>query len=316
MQLQTEIIKFCRKIAGNKEEEQRRLDVQFRGQQANDLIREKLLENKPCMISRFGSNELDATICAWEKGQQRSGWRRVVRYVRGYGGQFWFDNSIRKRMSCCAGFFPTDNDHLIRFGELMLNDCRQLDVLGSSRPQEWRLRYLYPEAAVVDLIDLEPFRHKQPWTKALAGQRVLVVHPFVKSIRQQYAKRELLFEDPDVLPEFELLTIQSVQSSGRNQVPFSSWFEALDFMCQQISDVNFDIAVIGAGAYGMPLAAHVKRMGRKAVHLGGATQLWFGIMGERWNDGAYAYVENQHWCRPLEDERPPRADLIEQSCYW
>ena len=40
---------------------------------------------------------------------------------------------------------------------------------------------------------------------------------------------------------------------------------------------NFDIALIGCGAYGFPLAAFVKGIGKKAVHIGGPLQLFFGI---------------------------------------
>lgn len=44
--------------------------------------------------------------------------------------------------------------------------------------------------------------------------------------------------------------------------------------------INFDTAIIGCGAYGMPLAAQIKNAGRQAIHLGGAVQLLFGIKGE------------------------------------
>lgn len=316
MQLRTEIYRSLRKVLGTKVEDSRTLQVQHQGQAANDLVRETLLLDQPCMIGRFGSNELDATIRAFEQRQQFGKLKRVFRYLRGYGGVYWWDSSIRKRMHYAAGFFPATDDYLRRFGERILDDCSQLDVLGSWCRQEWRLRPLFERANIVDLIDLEPFRHQQPWSMALRGQKVLVVHPFEESIRKQYEQRHLLFKDPNVLPDFELLTLKSVQSSGSAKVPFGSWFDALDHMCQQIDELDFDIAVIGAGAYGFPLAAHVKRMNRKAVHLGGATQLLFGIRGKRWDNGAYDYVINENWCRPLEAEKPPRADLIEQGIYW
>lgn len=48
-------------------------------------------------------------------------------------------------------------------------------------------------------------------------------------------------------------------------------------MKDEIDKRDYDIALIGCGAYGFPLAAHIKRSGKKAVHLGGALQLLFGI---------------------------------------
>ena len=54
---------------------------------------------------------------------------------------------------------------------------------------------------------------------------------------------------------------------------------------------DYDICLIGAGAYGFPLAAHVKRKGKKAIHLGGALQLLFGVKGKRWEDPNYGVNE-------------------------
>src|SRR5690606_28576019 len=109
---------------------------------------------------------------------------------------------------------------------------------------------------------------------------------FNKTIEEQYfKKRTLLFKDQRVLPEFKSLeTIQAVQTIAGNNSEFNNWFEALDWMKKEIEKKDFDIAIIGCGAYGFPLAAHVKRLGKKAIHLGGATQLLFGIKGKRWTD--------------------------------
>jgi hypothetical protein len=88
-------------------------------------------------------------------------------------------------------------------------------------------------------------------------------------------------------------------------------------MEEQIGQADFDIAIIGCGAYGFPLAAHVKRMGKKAVHLGGATQILFGIRGKRWDSlPAIAQLMNEHWVRPHFSEIPPGGDAVEDGCYW
>ena len=77
---------------------------------------------------------------------------------------------------------------------------------------------------------LEPYWAIEPWTRALEGKKVLVIHPFASLIESQYAeKRELLFQDKRVLPSFELKTLQAVQSIG-GESEFKDWFEALDWM--------------------------------------------------------------------------------------
>lgn len=317
MQLQTEFYRTIHRICGAPSRPQTQsLPIDFSGQAANDLIRETLSASTPCMIGRFGSNELDATTRTYERKKASTRLGRFFKYLRGPGHAFWYDGSLRRRMSQVAGFFPATDESLQRFGERMLEDCQLLDILGSWRTEEMRIRHLFPSARTINLIDLEPFRHGHPWTKALEGKRVLVVHPFEKTIHRQYANRPFLFHNPEVLPDFELLTIRSVQSHGGNHVDFPDWFAALDSMIDRINTTEFDIALIGAGAYGLPLAAHVKRMGRKAVHLGGVLQLLFGIRGQRWDNGDYDCLFNEYWCRPDESEKPVRAGLVEHNAYW
>jgi hypothetical protein len=167
------------------------------------------------------------------------------------------------------------------------------------------------------LTDLEPYRHADPWSEALFKKRILVVHPFEDSIKKQHAKRHLLFSDSRVLPDFELITLKAVQSIAGNTVPFADWFQALDWMRNEIEKIDFDIAIIGAGAYGFPLAAHVKRLGKKSIHLGGASQLLFGIKGNRWDkDPTTSRFYNEHWVSPSASETPQNSHAVEKACYW
>lgn len=77
-----------------------------------------------------------------------------------------------------------------------------------------------------------------------------------------------------------MITLEAVQSLGGSNNKFQSWFEALQWMEDEMDKTDYDICLIGCGAYGFPLAAHAKRKGKKAVHLGGALQLLFGIKGK------------------------------------
>lgn len=67
-----------------------------------------------------------------------------------------------------------------------------------------------------------------------------------------------------MLPQFELDTIKSVQTiAGERDDRFNTWFDALDYMKGEICKRDFDIALIGCGAYGFPLGAFVKSIGKK-----------------------------------------------------
>jgi hypothetical protein len=288
------------------------------GQAAGDRIRALLERPGPCMIARFGSTEMAAIqnyLSVHAPGRLD---QRVARYLRGQSAPWWWDDRTLRTMMHLSGFFPSDPPHLERFGRMALEDGRQLDLLGSSIPDDAR----FPFAAQpfrVPLEDLEPFFHGNPWSEALAGRKVLVVHPFAGTIGSQYGKRADLFRDPRVLPAFDLVTFPAVQSLGGQCSRFPDWFAALDWMKQGIAALDFEVAIIGAGAYGMSLAAFVKRdLGRKAVHLGGASQLLFGIRGNRW-DTRPPYAQglyNDAWVRPATDERPAAAAQVEGACYW
>ncbi len=292
--------------------------VDYAKQGANDRIRELLAQNKPCMISRLGGTETPVIVSHLDITAQQSFLKKSTDYIRGDRNRFWWDSKVKSDICNFSGFFPPTEELLTKYSIGMLDKFKQIDLLGSWLKDEHRLaEYFSPSLIRVPLDDLEPYFFDRPWSELLAGKKVLVVHPFEESIRKQYAKRELLFKDPRVLPAFELKTLKAVQSLVGNQVEFSDWFDALDWMCRRIDGMDFDVAIIGAGAYGIPLAAHVKKLGKQAIHLGAATQLLFGIRGKRWEDfPAWVPLFNEHWTRALPHETPANFSMLEKGAYW
>lgn len=126
--------------------------------------------------------------------------------------------------------------------------------------------------------------------------------------------RTKLFPSPYILPEFKSLQIiTAVQTIAGDTAGFNSWFDALKYMEDEVLKKDFDIALIGCGAYGFPLAAFIKSIGKKAIHIGGPLQLFFGIKGKRWdNSGLY----NEFWISPSNNERPTGLNKVEGGCYW
>ncbi|MEL6700972.1 MAG: hypothetical protein AAFO58_04735 [Pseudomonadota bacterium] len=211
-----------------------------------------------------------------------------------------------------------------RFALIYSAALTQVDVLGEwyvGRSTALASRFLASNIVRGALSDLAPWQAlthgMRPWTHALAGKRVLVVHPFVQSIEAQYARRTAVTGLIEVLPEFELLTLRPpVTFAG--SVNDLAWDDHFTGLCQQIAQVEFDVAILGCGAYGLPAGAFIKQMGRTAIHLAGDTQLMFGVMGARWEStpASTAGRADASWVRPLETERPPQADGVEGACYW
>ena len=287
-------------------------NVQITGQAASDLIKQKLVAGKPAMIARFGSGELTAALAFHFAQLPESSARKAWRYICQDYPEFWWDRCLTRGLTRNAGFFPAHETLYDRFASLLIDDMQYVDVLGSWLTGERVFAQQLLSATKVSLADLPPYHHAEPWSEALAEKTVLVIHPFTKSIQAQYKRRRLLFDDPRVLPEFELKTITAVQSIAYNTgSAYATWFDALNHMCDQMTLIEFDVAIIGCGAYGFPLAAFAKRLGKQAIHLGGATQLLFGIKGKRWGE-----IGNEHWVSPLPEEHPPGFEKVEGGCYW
>lgn len=262
-----------------------------------------LTSENPCMISRIGSVEFQGMV--------------LVRY-------FPFSLPLlmrsRRQMRMNAGFFPVSMKTLKQFYQLYKIDIGEIDLFVRWRIEEllfssWFKRIDYVHKSALDSF----YSQKHPWTFALKGKKILVVHPFAETIENQYHNhRTDLFENKEVLPEFASLeTIKAVQSIAGNPVGFDTWFEALDWMKNEIDKKDFDIALLGCGAYALPLAAHVKRIGKKAVHMGGVLQFLFGITSKRYDESdEYKPYINEYFVHPDIKDRPKNASVVEGGCYW
>lgn len=289
----------------------RRLDLKLHKKERlpkesfNKWLYERIKSSEAAAIVRFGGTEMKSL--------------RKYELNRVFNLKLDMSSEVSK-LCALSGFFPNDVSLIDEFCILNIDMLPEIDAIGT-----WDLaferyfikKYMVKDVVQTELENLEPYFCDAPWSKALEGKKVLVVHPFADSIKAQYENnREKLFKNKDVLPSFELKCVKAVQSLGG--VPdgdYKDWFEAYESMLQKIKEVDFDVAILGCGAYGMPLAINIKRMGKIAIHLGGATQMMFGVYGKRWEDNGDGLI-NEHWIRPLESEKSVNFNKVENGCYW
>ncbi len=286
------------------------------GQEASDIIKISLEKNAPpCMICRFGENELRATVAYLN---EQLGIKKNIRGMMRMESFSLEDERVKNWMHLGAGFFPSNRETLTQFAKLYVTDMKEADIIGTWLAKETRIKnYLSDDLKAIPLSSLDPWGIQNPWTSALKNKKILVIHPFEETIKKQYLNREKLFDNKNVLPEFNLLTLKAVQSAAGQKTQFKTWFEALEYMKAEINKIDFDIALIGAGAYGFFLAAHIKRINKKAVHLGGVSQLLFGIKGNRWDNTEVGLnLYNEYWVRPNKNETPMNKSKVEGGSYW
>lgn len=264
-------------------------------------IEDKIEAGEPFLFSRWGRVEA----------------RAVLDYVMGFPGKV--EDSLMNN----AGVFPLDPDIIRFFSEESIAAAKEIDILcawfHNFDGEDKLFRWYSPEAVIVGSSVYYPFFPESAWTRKLKGRRVLVIHPFAELMEKQYKNRALLWENEEILPEFDLITYKAVQSLGGNS-GYASWAEALNKMKRDIEELEFDIALIGCGAYGMPLGGFIKnKMHRQAMHIGGTLQVLFGIKGARWEGEPYNYdkkLYNEFWVRPGEKLKPQNYMDVEGGCYW
>ena len=111
-------------------------------------------------------------------------------------------------------------------------------------------------------------------------------------------------------------TCQSVRCPIQSHLepsPFASWADGLDKLATEAAYREFDAALIVAGAWSLPLGRRIKQLVKSAIHMGGETQLLFGIKGKRWvNYNIY----NPAWVIADPEETPKDTNRVKDGCYW
>ena len=283
--------------------------------QPAETIRGAIEAGAPLCVGRLGRTELQIAQRARSRELGKFGWQIIDSLASG-DPHFYFRKAAQ--LLEATGLCPLTETTERKFLEKTVDVLHHVDIFASWVPGEAWFRNELADTTVVPLASLEPFRSPTPWSKALAGKRVLVVHPFEESIHSQYSTHgDSLFDGRGVLPKFDLVTFRPVQAYFGEVGHADEWFQKLEEMTSTIKTLSFDIAIIGAGPFGLPIASEIKKMGKQAVVMGGATQLLFGILGGRWSaDSQIQSLRNELWVRPLPSETPPGAIDIERSAYW
>ena len=274
---------------------------------ANGLIRRRLAEvfngrRRPFLVARLSLGAELSVAAEYADGRRE-------------------DFAARPLLASHAGVHGPDEEASVFAREYAAALNASAVVAGFGGEAEARVaRTLAPRAAFVEHRTVEPFYFGEyAWTAALRGRRLLIVHPFADTIRRQYAKHtrgDLLWPEAVLPRDLDLVIVKAPSSLGRDAN--GTWSAALlDTKAGIDGAFPVDAALLGCGAYGLPLAAHVVSRGASAVYVGGGLQLLFGIMGRRWADrGEIAAVARASWVWPSAAETPPRAEVVEGGAYW
>lgn len=267
---------------------------------SNDLLKKWIESGKPFAVIRFGAVELSCV----------NNYEKIC-----LGLKKDYKPSVRYSIKNGAGVFPINKETLSLYSKEALEAFSSCTILGISgiHMEDYFYKKYCSLLDVAQYEALEPLRGD--WIQVLKNKKVLVISPFAKDIEKQYKIKEKLFYD-NIVPDFDLLTLEAVQTiADQEDSRFNNFKEALDYMKSKIDEIDFDIALVGAGAYGSLLCSYISKIGKQAIQTGGATQTLFGIIGKRWEKREHVskYI-NEYWIRPT--SKPKGYQKVENGCYW
>ena len=247
-----------------------------------------------------------------------------------------YPEMIIRHMTLNAGLFPATPAALDAWCEHMIKEVLpQMDGIAEWNPiqplyESMVLNSYAPESTRFPLRSLEPYyaakqEHKWP-ARIPADTGIAVVSPFAKTIAAQHARSESVWSSgsPWSTPAPTIHVVRAgyspmLTSAAANAWPptITDWSSAVSSVVEQVVATGAKLAIIGCGALSLPAAAALKKRGISAIHLGGATQILFGVKGARWaRHDVISKFFNDAWVSPASDECPTNAGAVESGCYW
>jgi hypothetical protein len=296
-----------------------------------DELIDRLTANEPVFVSRIGGSDTDAVVDyvrAKDLGAtefaRHLAWHRPR--VSRYNGFYDLTSSVETYTRYCEqllqDYYASDTLFLCNHQLLSLYFGATLNPQFRRDQFENRADYTvlmesisvkvpnlrcYPYG-FIERVVFEP--HTMFWllSVALQGRKVLVVSPFAESIVANFPNRHSFFKRGYAYPEFALSLVTSpITYAGLppEMYPHDNWFSTVEQLRQEISGIDFDIALLSCGSYAMPLGVHIERvLRRKAIYIGGILQLYFGVMGRRYENAWFVdQINMDSFIYPLERER-------------
>jgi len=172
-----------------------------------------------------------------------------------------------------------------------------------------------PHIPKIPARQLEPYYEHPSWMPVMKGKRILVVHPFDLESRVPHLSN--IFPNRSWLEDCTFTFVKPPLTLAGNHGG-KDWQIHLSEFLPKLEGKEFDVALVAAGGYGMLIADHIyTHLHKSVMYIGGALQLFFGVIGKRWFDNPdIVKLVNDSWIRPALSEQPPNYKKVEKGCYW
>jgi hypothetical protein len=244
-----------------------------------------------------------------------------------------YESMLRYHCEIQFGVFPTDSEFLNVFAKFYTNHVRQIDILGVFQViQEYTIIHENDLANLfIPYLYTEPDRsipsdESNCYLQYFNGKKLLFISPFAdllkfrankETFEQVWYKIQKKWFYPSCISSLEIP--YSYVNSFQTHSSFNSSIDLFDSICSKISKIDFDVAFIGAGALGLPIASYIKNQGKIGISLGGHLQVLFGVRGSRWDRDANwtSNYMNEFWIEMPEKYHPANKSILtDNGAYW
>jgi hypothetical protein len=190
-------------------------------------------------------------------------------------------------------------------------------ITGSS--QEW-IGKRTPHIQKINAISLEPYYVEDSisWMASLQNKKILIIHPFINTFKKQLSQFNELFPNHTWFKNCTFQFVKPPVTLAGNHGN-RDWREHYNEFIEKVRGVeDFDVAFIAAGGYGMLISDMIyQELHRSVIYIGGALQLFFGVIGKRWfHNKEILKLVNDDWIRPMAEDKPDNFIRVEKGCYW
>ena len=154
----------------------------------------------------------------------------------------------------------------------------------------------------------------------LKNKKILIITSHKKTTELQLNKLDKLF-NKCIFDTNEFYIYKPAQQNGGSH-DANTWEYHYELMMNDIINIkgefDFDLALVSAGGFGMLLCNFIyEKTNASVIYLGGSLQLYFGIMGKRWETNSFIKKNmNDNWTYPLTQDKPQNINSCEGGCYW
>jgi hypothetical protein len=282
-----------------------------------EFLLDKTTKNEPFFIGRLSGNE--PNLC----GKVLTGETIPLH--------------LMKEMLLTAGIQMLSHDDVKQFVKMYITACNNSSILSiwsggmySQAKSYYDFLYkMYPDKNRICAQALEPYYfmndENYKYDSIYKNKKVLVITSHKETTLQQLNNQRDVFDKPIFDSSTEFHVYKPTQQNCGNHDD-QSWLKHLSTMQTELKELydetHFDIALVSCGGFGMILSDYIyTELNKSVIYVGGSLQLYFGIMGNRWNQHpVISKLVNDKWTSVLDVDKPNTLSLYssicENNCYW